>query len=251
MLFVSCTKYKEEEFITKTALGKSLDKWPEMYISMAVTPSAKLRTHIFYENTRGLSVCYNEAIERCKQMICWPVLADNTISKDPVYEHDIILFVHDDVSINDLFFLEKLEEGLKTFDILGLAGSSDFSINRSPIAWHNSPKDSWSGGVEHPQEPNLMYFNSFGPTPRRCLVIDGLFMAMNFNKLIESGVRFDEDFDFDFYDTSLCIRAILAGLKIGTTNIYCTHMSHGKGILKDRYKECEATFRQKYKGKRQ
>lgn len=228
IVVVSCTKSNKTDF-HNTPLGKCFTH---------VFDNAE--SCIFYENTRGLSVCYNEAIEKYK---------------NEKYLIDIMLFVHDDVYIQDAYVHKKLIDGFKQFDILGLAGSSDFNINRSPITWHNSPKNSWSGGVEHPLQPhtssenNQFYFSSYGPTPKRCVIIDGLFMAFKYDVLLESNVRFDEDFDFDFYDTSICTRAALAGLKIGTTNIFCTHMSHGQGILEPRYKVLEEKFVKKYKGK--
>ena len=213
---VSCTQKTEEEF-KETPLGLSIDK-------------LQLVHHVFYENKEGIPKCYNEAIKEVGE--------------------DYVIFVHDDVYINDAFLEEKLEEGFKTYDVLGLAGSNFFSIKRDPLCWHNSPKESWSGSVMHPGKDGqhgLFMVTTFGAWPREAIVLDGLFIAVNMDKL--GDVRFDENFTFDFYDTSFCIKAHQAGLKLGTVPVICTHMSHGVGIMKDSYKEAQKKFVELYKEK--
>jgi len=224
LILVSCTQKTKEEF-KETPLGQSIN-----------ANRLNLDACIYYENTNGMPQMYNQFIENEIKYL-----------DSDLYSNTYVVFVHDDMYINDAFIHDKLTEGFKTFDILGLAGSNYFSIKREPCCWHNSPKESWSGSVMHPvkdgDDKNFIV-TTFGPWPKEVIVLDGLFIAVNLNKL--GDVRFDENFTFDFYDTSFGIRAHQAGLKLGTTPILCTHMSHGAGILKQSYKDAQAKFKQLY-----
>lgn len=231
ILIVSCTQKTKTEF-SNTPLGKSIEKLKDIVTS-----------RIFFENSLGISECYNKALQEIYN------------SKDNIPNY--VIFVHDDLWICDHFFKEKLEKGFKQFDVLGLAGARSFSINRGLqnqyglIGWHLcSPKEHWSGAVEHPYidgEEGQTYWSYFGPTPMRCATLDGLFLAVNYKKINDNNIKFDEDFKWDFYDLTFCLECNKAGLKLGTTNIACTHMSHGKGILKDYYKQCQNLFIKKWK----
>ena len=63
-------------------------------------------------------------------------------------------------------------------------------------------------------------------------------------KSILSGLRFCEDYTFDFYDGSLCGMAREMGLKVGTAPILATHMSCGQGMMehKEEYLESQRRF---------
>lgn len=227
---VSCTS-KDESNFQQTLLGKSLKK------------HSCLRPIIFFNNKDGLSTCYNKGIQ---------------IAKDDGFTK--ILFVHDDVSLVDSFLLEKVDKGLTLFDIIGVAGSTSFELSRGldsqykKIAWHLcAPREHWTGSVEHPwtdasgKISDLMTYTSyFGPTPRQCATIDGLLIAMNLNSVGDK-IKFDENFKFDFYDLSLCIRAHEAKLKVGTMNIHVMHGSHGKGILDPSYQTSQDLFLKLYR----
>lgn len=60
--------------------------------------------HIVYENQEGLSVVYNRFLN----------------ARD---SKNLIVFVHDDVRIQDLFFVEKLDQAFDSFDVIGVAGN--------------------------------------------------------------------------------------------------------------------------------
>ena len=209
---VSCTTSTEETF-KNTSLGKSLSRLEKIL---------DFSTKIFYENKEGLSTCYNKAIE-----VFLKRRQDELVNyKDSI---DALVFVHDDVSLTDIFLDEKLETGFKTYGILGVAGSSKFSLNE-PVVWHNSPKECWSGAVEHPMvnkdvAPGSFYYTLFGATPKTCAVIDGVFIAIDLTKI--GKLRFQEEFMFHFYDLAFCMEAYFEKIKIGTTNVHLTHMSHG------------------------
>lgn len=220
---VSCTSSNESDF-KNLPLGKSISR-----LSKAID----FTTDIFYENTAGLSTRYNEAIDKHKDSV------------------DALVFVHDDVFISDVFLDEKLEQGFKTYGILGVAGSSRFLLNE-PIVWHNSPKDTWSGSVEHPMvnkgatgsTAQTYYWSSFGPAPKTCAVIDGLFIAADLKQI--GKVRFQPEFDFHFYDLAFCMEAYFEKVKVGTSNIHLTHMSHGN-YASGGWREMQEKFNKKYK----
>jgi len=225
IFIISCTKFNSEEFKNRP-LGKSIAK-------LNTVPGINIVPLVRYDNTDGMSRVYNEFLSM-------------------ISGGDCALFVHDDVYVNDVFLSEKLESGFKNYDVLGVAGSDNFSITRNPVSWHNSPQDSWSGAVEHPvknQVPGRTFVTSFGDWPKRCIVLDGLFIAVK-SVDIAKKIGWDEDFTFDFYDASFCLRAHSAGFKLGTVPVSTTHMSHGDGIKKESYMRSQKLFVSKFKNKR-
>jgi GT2 family glycosyltransferase len=161
---------------------------------------------------------------------------------------DYIMFVHDDVLIQDAFLGGKLYTAHEDcgFDVVGVAGSKDLDFKRNQVwAWHTlSAPISWSGCVGHyvDEEKSKIRYNSFGPTPQRCIVLDGLLLSCRAQIFRNPEVRFDERFKFDFYDMSFCINAHLHGLKLGTIDISCVHGSQGAGINEPKYAEAQKVF---------
>lgn len=224
--FVSCTKSNEKDFYENTPLGQSFKKLDIK------------DTYVRYENTEGMSFCYNEGIENIKD------------------RYDIAIFIHDDVYILDAFWKEKLDISLETYDIVGVVGTAEFimklGLNRPPniISWHAcSPDKSKSGGCFHTIQDkgrslSDIYYTPFGPFNIRCATLDGLFIAARLDKLGQ--VRFDEDFKWHFYDLSFCVNANRNNLKLGTCPIAVAHMSHGAGVYDEIYKQNQTKFIEKY-----
>lgn len=94
------TRVSEQEFSTKTALGRSLQ------IHQAANP---VDIRLFAENTQGLSTIYNRVIDEARG--------------DPA----ILVFVHDDVHLCDFLWSERIREAVAAFDIIGLAGKPGVS----------------------------------------------------------------------------------------------------------------------------
>jgi len=84
----------------------------------------------------------------------------------------------------------------------------------------------------------------YGPTPKRCVVLDGLFLAVDIGKIGQG--RFDEQLAFHFYDLDFCLAAHRAGLILGTTNVYVTHRSGGN-LSSPAFKAAQTAFRAKWK----
>ena len=58
-------------------------------------------------------------------------------------------------------------------------------------------------------------------------LLDGVLIAARVSSLLDAGVRFDERFDFHFYDLDFSRQANAAGLAVGTWQISATHVSVG------------------------
>lgn len=220
ILIVCCTKGKKAE----TKLYKSL--------SMLSKQEVKL---VFHENnTTGLPSIYNQYINH------------KTLKK-----HDIVCFIHDDVYVDDLRLKGKLYNCLPSFDIVGLAGCLK-PILRPPILWHRmSTRENQRGYVMHSlktahDEPGVMC-SSFGYTPSRVVMIDGLFMAVNIKRAVQVEWKFNEAFTFHHYDIASCLDANKKQLRIGVTPINVIHDSPGLRSLDDiKFKQSEQKFLELY-----
>ena len=188
---------------------------------------------IFPENTTGLPELYN-----------------NVLAQDIDREDNIIVFLHDDVEIHDIFFVEKLLKAHEKYDIVGLAGAATQKYDRDlPSVWHLSmakPSDG-RGFVSHAIPHNGGYINSayFGPTPSSVVLIDGLMISVNRQVLNEKDIKFDESFKFHHYDMSFCYQANAKDAKIGVWPIFVIH--HGLGEFDtDDWRQSDKNFKQKY-----
>lgn len=186
------------------------------------------------------------AVPQLKDDVSLVMIANNKTGLSEVYnryltpenliKHDIVLYVHDDVYIDDLKLKGKLYTAILAleYDIIGLAGAKELTI-KEPCLWHlMSKKQHWSGAVSHPiSNGNKSMVTSFGPWPARCLMIDGLFMAVNLQRALEVNWKFNTNYTFHHYDISSCIDANNKKMKIGTYPIYVSHSSPGLSDLND------------------
>ena len=218
ILIVSASRVQKGQ-ISETPIYKSI-KYINDQVELIVIP----------ENTNGLPDVYNGFIS-------------NEYSKS----HDIIAFVHDDVSIEDSMFSHKLYEALQSRNIVGVAGTSDITISK-PALWHKmSPDESnWSGAVAHPFEGGIR-MTHFGTSPKDCIVLDGVFIAARISDLIAHKLKFDNQFSFHHYDLDFCIQAHKKGLKITTWPIWLYHSSPGLASIKNpMFQASEKKFINKY-----
>jgi GT2 family glycosyltransferase len=58
-------------------------------------------------------------------------------------------------------------------------------------------------------------------------LLDGFFLAVRSETLLSKGIRFDETFDFHFYDMDFCRQAEEHGLRMGTWTLSAVHESGG------------------------
>lgn len=191
---------------------------------------------IFYSanNTEGLSKNYNIILEKYKN------------------DYECIVFLHDDVYVDDFNILEKLERAHKLFDIVGLAGGLN-PVIKKPALWHLmcGGRDSTNlrGAVAHPCSKNEIMFTSFGPMPARVAILDGLFLSVNVKAAVEAGWKFNENYTFHHYDIASSIDANRKKLRLGVAPIWVLHSSPGLLNPNDEtFLSSQDTFIKEYSG---
>lgn len=161
------------------------------------------------EGTQSLSEVYNE------------ILQEST--------NDIVVFIHDDLEFETKNWGEKL---LRVFSknpeygIIGLAGTK--YLDKSSRWW--TVAESMYGIVNHKDKGKKWtskYSDDIGQKVEETVIVDGLFFAVDKNKIVE---KFDESIEgFHFYDLGFCLPNYLKGVKVGiTTQVRVTHLSIGQ-----------------------
>jgi len=205
LLIVAATREAPNPFMESAPLGRSLRR---------LSFDRRLEARPAFNNREGLPAVYNRQISEENR-------------------EKILLFVHDDIWLDDCFVYDRLQEALAQFEVIGLAGNT----RRLPgqPAWGFASADPFvpenprylSGVVADGDQP-WGKPSRYGPPGLACLMLDGVFLAARCETLLDSGVRFDERFAFDFYDIDFCRSAEAAGLRMGTWPIAITHASIGK-----------------------
>lgn len=198
-----------------------------------------------FDNKSKLLYVYNNTTPICK--------AYNKIINDVVKtgEYENVIFLHDDVYIEDRHLTEKVDKYLQKYDIVGLAGGTDMKIAK-PCLWHIMCKQLF-GTVGHyipDKNSNIHWYGtSFGISDVRVIVIDGLFIGVKASVFKDSNLMFDNDLPgFHHYDIKFCIDANTLKFKIGVVPILVTHMSPGlKSFSDPKFIESERAFLQKLK----
>jgi hypothetical protein len=201
---ISATRLSNDDFLAEAPLGASLKR---------LAFDKRLHARIAFENRASLSKIYNLCI-------------------DAPQAAEILVFIHDDVWLDDYFFAERIIAGLQNFDILGIAGNRR-RLPRQP-SWCftgqmndkfiQETRENLSGAVAHGTAPFGRVTN-YGPVPAQCELLDGVLLAARRDTLRSKGVRFDPRFDFHFYDLDFCRSAKAAGLVLGTGTVALTHRS--------------------------
>lgn len=237
ILFYTCTKQNVDAFLKFSPLIKCLSlgndlsyKPKKASLNEPLEQNYKFKNLrygadliVWTENTDSLSVQYNKA-------------------KKYYDQYDAIIFLHDDVFITDAFLIEKLQVAFAQFDVVGLAGGADISL-KSYGLWHMmcDPK-TFSGAVSHFDNSGKEFVTAFGPFGKRCLLLDGLFLAVN--PKTTKNVNWDENVMFHHYDLLFCLEANKLKLKLGTAPIYVTHESPGLKGFSEEFKKSDAYFKE-------
>jgi hypothetical protein len=222
---VCATRLNEVDFWQKSAVAKCLN---------AIDKQMNIMVHVHYSNQLGLPTIYNAHIRQASTS-------------------DILLFIHDDAVLNDINWPTLVRVALGNFDIVGVAGN--IRLQDDQPAWHLTPatklypNSHWdhgylSGEVGYLVD-NTVHSNRYGPTPVRCSVLDGVFIAVDCAYLKRTRVLFDEQFPFHFYDVDFCRAAGRAGLIMGTWPISLAHMSAG-AFSSPEWKRCWGLYQQKW-----
>ena len=208
LTIICATRETEDGFYKNCLLGKTIESAYREF---------GLHLHMFFENTRGLSECYNIGISK----------AD---------EDDILVFVHDDIAISDFFWIKNVIIGLERFHLIGVAGNrrrvknqpawTFINFDQENKKWKKERGENLSGMVGHGSSfpCNL---SIYGRPEQECVLLDGVFLAAKKKTFIERNIRFDERFKFHFYDMDICRQFERNGLSMGTVPISIIHDSGG------------------------
>ncbi len=212
VLLVSASRQSQAEFEQSAWLAASLRR---------AATACPLRLRLFASNSQGLPACYNQAIAEAAS-------------------DDVLVFVHDDVYLDDWMMGLHLQEALTQYDVVGVAGNTRRQARQ--LTWNWLPPvtrpdgaeelTDWdhghlSGAVAH-GAPGRSRVSMFGPAPQPVALLDGVLLAARAGRLRQAGVRFDPRFDFHFYDLDFCRSAAQAGLRLGTWPLAITHASTGQ-----------------------
>jgi GT2 family glycosyltransferase len=200
---ISASRLAEGSFWARSALGQSLQKMGH---------DARLTTNFAFENKCGLPDIYNEGIQSAR-------------------DSDVLIFMHDDVWLQDFFFVDRVIDGLERYDVIGLAGCTQRRHGQANWAFEAGGGkeldfEGLSGVVGHGAVP-LGLPTWFGPVPAECELLDGVFLAAKKETLLRHQVMFDPQFTFHFYDMDFCRTARKKQLRLGTWGISVTHVSGG------------------------
>ena len=220
LIFVTATR-KSRTVFDECPLGRSLRR---------ISFDKSLVLSLWPENTLGLPVVYNQVITEEHQ------------------EHKVV-FLHDDIWIDDIFFSWRILAGLENFDVIGLAGNR--ILRPEAPAWHVKDDsmqfdfENLSGVVCHGSS-SFGTPSVYGAAPARVQLLDGVLIAARVSSLLDAEVRFDERFDFHFYDLDFSRQANAAGLAVGTWPVAITHVSGG-GYGSDAWKRELELYRAKWR----
>jgi hypothetical protein len=222
MRLVCATRKDRDGFFSDTPLGRSL----------SLHRPAGVELRLFPRNTQGLPAVYNTAISES--------IADDAI----------LVFLHDDVHLCDFHWAQRLASGLSVFELVGLVG------NRRRVAsqpgWlfidealTRDSREHLSGAVAHGRGLIPDSIDVFGPAGQPVKLLDGLLLAVSTATLRSRPLRFDERFDFHFYDLDFCRQAERAGVTMGTWPVSVIHESKGS-FASDGWRRSYETYLDKW-----
>jgi len=220
---VAATRSDRPTFLAESLLGRSLER---------VVNRESVELSVYFENTLGLPELYNASLDQ----------AD---------DEDVLIFVHDDVWIDDWFLPERLQQGLERFAVVGVAGNRR-RVPKQPGWWTTDTSTqlndydlaNLSGSIAHFDGPvaRVIYW---GEVPSPVKLLDGVFLAARAGTLRQAGVRFDPRFKFHYYDMDFCRQCEQAGLTMGTWPIALTHGSGGN--LTDQWRAVYLEYLEKWR----
>lgn len=202
--FVCATREAREDFFTRTALGRSLALYRFPFVEYRV----------FDRNTRGLPTVYNEGIV------------------ESLANPAVLVFIHDDVHLCDFFWAGNILGGLQKFQVLGLVGNKRRLPKQPSWAFtdENLTSDALenlSGVIGHGKGFPSQSLAAFGPSAQKVKLLDGVMLVAHSETLARTKIRFDERFDFHFYDMDFCRQCEAKNVSMGTWPISVVHESGG------------------------
>jgi tetratricopeptide (TPR) repeat protein len=195
---VCATRLAQEQFFATAALARSLPYYRRF------PKGQPIDLRLFANHVGALGAAYNAAIEEARS------------------ECVILVFIREDVYLSDYYWARRLLEGLKDFELIGLAGNR----RRAPgqASWlylddrltEDAPEN-LSGAVGYGTGyPGVARFEAFGAPGREVRLLDGTLLAVRSSTLFEKNLRFDPRFPTHFHDVDFCRQAEALGVRMGT-----------------------------------
>ena len=121
--------------------------------------------------------------------------------------------------------LDKLFEDGKV-GVAGLIGT--YILEPSCVWWiPNRPLNTAGRIIQGYPDGKAQPMNDWPGTHTGLATVDGCCLFIS-RKLLESGIRFDENLDnYHFYDADICCQALAAGFDVATVDIEAVHTSMG------------------------
>jgi len=220
---VVATRETQDRFFANTATGRSLALRNIPGVEVVLAP----------ENQEGLPAVYNRAIEASRG--------------DPA----LLIFMHDDIHLCDFYWADQAAAALARFHIAGIAGNKrrvphqpSWAFLDTKFTWDNF--DNLSGIVGEGKGFPPKGLSIFGPPGQEVKLLDGLMLIAHSDTLIAHDLRFDERFDFNFYDLDFCRQAELKNLKMGTWPLSVVHESNGN-FLSESWREGYRKYIEKWR----
>jgi glycosyltransferase involved in cell wall biosynthesis len=163
-------------------------------------------------------------------------------------KNDIVVFCHDDITIETKQWgnkLLKMFEKHPEYGILGVAGTKHMPASGR---WWENPKKMY-GRVAHTHEGKTWlstYSEDLNQEIEEAVTVDGVFFAINKTKTKKT---FNEEVvGFHFYDVTFCFENYLEGVKIGVTTV--VRINHKSiGMTNDEWENNRQQFAEHFKDK--
>lgn len=155
-----------------------------------------------------------------------PEYYNSVIENDDYKKYEYIVFCHDDVSLQ-YCSLNTIQQALNEYDIAGVAGGLNPVIGEKNL-WHwMMPRSEQRGFAGHVYGDNSLLVTTFGPSPARVAVLDGVFLAVNIRRVRPTKARFDQNFLWHHYDIDFSLTCNKNKLKLGVWPFLINHKSPG------------------------
>lgn len=217
---VSATRKNAEAFWQTSALGRSLRRHMQK--------DARISAHIAFENTLGLPTIYNHAIAEAP-------------------EDALLLLVHDDVWLDEYALWQTLDQGLRGYDVIGVAGNRRClpmqpCWSTTDLEFNEDSPENLLGVVAHGAYA-FASIRHYGQRQGRAALIDGVAIAFKKQSVQAAAVEFDTRFDFHFYDLDFSRTCVQADLRLGVWPVALTHQSKGAAGSQSWYEQFQVYLR--------
>jgi hypothetical protein len=147
-----------------------------------------------------------------------------------VKDEDLIVFMHDDVTILDPLFEKKIEIVFKRFPdiaILGVIGTTVFNANGG--WWTCNRQLETIGHIiqGHPDGTDHHLIERIGFN-KNVISVDGCLFIGRAELFKNGTLKFDASYDgYHFYDADICVQAKDKGFNVAVADILIRHQSEG------------------------